>query len=321
MANDRRSHREIELEDALKHLFDCEEVGSAASVDSLSGALQVRGEQSTMILGRLRSQGLAEPRGDVWLLTEDGQKSAMAMVRRHRLYETWLAQEEGVPIEELHRRAQVEEHLLSLDQVDAFANKLGNPRFDPHGDPIPTRDGEIPMARRVSLAEWDLRKPAMIEHVEDEPVSMYRGIVKDGLYAGMVLMEMESLPDGGVSLTTDGRKLVVAPELLGMIHVDAVDQQKMMPEGVSRLSELAVGEEGVVYGLSAACYGPERRRLLDIGIVPGTRIRCQFQSPFGSPRSYQIRGALFGFRDEQADKVLLAPSCAATNKNQANQEA
>jgi DtxR family Mn-dependent transcriptional regulator len=320
MANDRQSHKEVEVEDALKHIFDCEEVGSVASVDSISGALQVRGGQSTMILGQLRAQGLAEPRGDGWMLTEDGRSAAMAMVRRHRLYETWLAQEEGVPIEELHRRAQVEEHLLSLDDIDELANQLGNPRFDPHGDPIPTRDGEIPVARRISLAEWDLGKPAIIEHVEDEPVSMYRNIVQDGLYAGMILTGMETLPGGGISLVTDGRKLEVAPELLGMIHVAAVTQQRMIPEGIRRLSELEIGEEGVVYGLSAACYGPERRRLLDIGIVPGTRIRCQFQSPFGSPRSYLIRGTLFGFRDEQADKVLLDPEAAPADEINQNQE-
>lgn len=294
-----------EAEDALKHLLDCEEVGSLASVDSVAGALRVRGGQATLILGGLRSLGLADPRGDLWSLSESGRRSAMQMLRRHRLYETWLAREKGVPAEELHRKAQVEEHLLDLEAVDRLANLLGNPRFDPHGDPIPTREGELPQARRVSLAEWDVEQPAMIEHIEDEPVTIYRKIVKDGLYAGMVLTQMESLSDGGVRVWTEGRSLEVSSELLGMIHVAELDQDCDAIVEVRRLSDLKLGEQGVVHGLSEACYGPERRRLLDLGIVPGTSIRCEFQSPFGSPRSYLIRGTLFGFRNEQADKILL----------------
>ena len=307
MPSERQPQKKIEIEDALKHLLDCEEVGSTASVDSVSGALRVRGGNSLRILGEMRNLGLAEPKGDVWVLTEDGRLAALDMVRRHRLYETWLAREKGLPAEELHRKAHVEEHRLDREATDALANQLGNPRFDPHGDPIPTREGELPTARRVSLAEWDVTESAMIEHVEDEPESMYRDVVKAGLFAGMVLSGMKKLSDGGVSVVLEGRKLDVSSELLGMIHVEAVPLDVMEPEGIRTLSELKIGEQGEVYGLSASCYGPERRRLLDIGIVPGTSIRCEFQSPFGSPRSYQIRGTLFGFRREQADKILLKP--------------
>ena len=314
MGSERQPQNKIESEDALKHLLDCEEVGSAASVDSVSGALRVRGGHSLRILGDLRSRGLADPRGDVWVLTEMGRREALEIVRRHRLYETWLAQEKGLPADELHRKAHIAEHHLDREATDALADRLGNPRFDPHGDPIPTRDGELPVAHRVSLAEWDVCEPAIIEHVEDEPVTMYRKIVQDGLYAGMILSGMEKLDDGGVRVLIEGRSLDVLPELLGMIHVAEVPPEEMVPVGIRSLSELAIGEQGVVYGLSASCYGPERRRLLDIGIVPGTKIRCEFQSPFGSPRSYQIRATLFGFRSEQADKILLEPKSTSSDQ-------
>jgi len=308
MASERQSQKKIEVEDALKHLLDCEEVGSRASVDSVSGALRVRGGQSVRILGELRLQGLADPKGDVWVLTASGRRYALEMVRRHRLYETWLAQEKGVPSEELHRKANIEEHGLDRAATDALADRLGNPRFDPHGDPIPTREGDLPQASRVSLAEWDVAERAIIEHVEDEPVTMYRNIARDGLYAGMVLSEMKRLSDGGVRVKLEGRTLDISSEVLGMIHVAEVPEEEVEPAGIRSLSELAIGECGEIYGLSKSCYGPERRRLLDIGIVPGTKICCAFQSPFGSPRSYQIRGTLFAFRSEQADKILLTPS-------------
>jgi len=301
----KQSQQQIRREDALKHLLDCEEAGGAASVDSVSGSLQLRGGVAVQVLGDLQSNSMAEPRGDVWALTDSGRVEALEMVRKHRLYETWLAREKGVPADQWHEKADVAEHGLDKAATDALANRLGNPRFDPHGDPIPTREGELPEGSRISLAEWDFDRSALVEHVEDEPVSMYRKIVALGLHAGMILSGIKKSPSGGVSVLVEGRTMDILPELLGLIHVGPVASEDEEPEGLRRLSELKIGEEGEVYGLSTSCYGPERRRLLDLGVVPGTKIRCEFQSPFGSPRSYLIRGTLFGFRDEQADKILL----------------
>jgi len=221
-----------------------------------------------------------------------------------------------VPADQWHEKADIEEHGLDREATDFLADRLGNTRFDPHGDPIPTREGILPSAKRVSLAEWDVSKPAVIDHIEDEPVSMYRKIVHLGLHAGMVLSRMKFLPDGGVGVLIEGKTLEISPELLGLIHVGEVLDEEVEPEGIRRLSDLKIGEEGEVYGLSTSCYGPERRRLLDLGVVPGTKIRCEFKSPFGSPRSYLIRGTLFGFRDEQADKILLTPKKDAQKMEQ-----
>jgi len=306
----KQSQQQIRREDALKHLLDCEEAGGAASVDSVSGSLQLRGDTAVQVLGDLQSKSMAEPRGDVWGLTDSGRVEALEMVRKHRLYETWLAREKGVPADKWHEQADVAEHGLNQADTDALANRLGNPRFDPHGDPIPTREGDLPSVERISLAEWEVGKVAVIDHIEDEPVTMYRKIVSLGLHAGMVLSGMKSLSNGGVSVIIEGRTLEIAPELLGLIHVGDVLDEEVEPEGIRRLTELKIGEVGKVYGLSASCYGPERRRLLDLGVVPGTKIRCEFQSPFGSPRSYSIRGTLFAFRDEQADKILLTSANA-----------
>jgi len=304
---EKQSQRQIEIEDALKHFLACEEAGNALSSDSLSGVLQIRREDAALVLGEMRERTLAEPKGDVWCLTEKGKQLALEMVRRHRLYETFLAREKGVPADQWHSKADAEEHRMDDHATNALANRLGNPRFDPHGDPIPTREGDLPMASRVSLVEWDVSEPAMIDHIEDEPVSMYRKLVSLGLHAGMVLREMKSIDGGGLQISVEGRTIEVSSELLGMIHVVELPEEEEMPDGIRRLSELKVGEEGVVYGLSASCYGPERRRLLDLGIVPGTLIRCEFQSPFSSPHAYFVRGTLFGFRDEQAEKILLEP--------------
>jgi len=278
-----------------------------ASVDSLAGALSIRRARATRLLDALRVGALADPHGDAWLLSAKGRAEAVEMVRRHRLYETWLARESGLPPTEWHRKAHVVEHRMDLAATDALADRLGNPRFDPHGDPIPTREGELPTEPRVSLAEWSQGRDAIIEHIEDEPETVYREIVHAGLHAGMVLSGMERLDDGAVGVVSEGRALVVASAWLGMVHVAEVPAGAVDPPDVRHLSTLAVGESAMVHGLSPSCYGPERRRLLDLGLVPGTAIRCEFRSPFGSPRSYLVRGTMLALRREQAEKILVRP--------------
>jgi DtxR family Mn-dependent transcriptional regulator len=70
-----------------------------------------------------------------------------------------------------------------------------------------------------------------------------------------------------------------------------------------RLSSLMPGEAGEVAGISRACHGPERRRLMDLGILPGTPIEAEMSSPSGDPTAYRVRGALIALRREQADLI------------------
>lgn len=304
MADERRVGIGQRAEDGLKHLLECEEAGVAAGVDSVAGALRLRRARAAGLLAELGRLGLAGPHGEGWVLTGAGREMALEMVRRHRLVETWLARETGVPAGDWHRAAHVAEHRLGRAAADELADRLGNPRFDPHGDPIPTREGELPAARRVSLAEWG-EPVAIIEHLEDEPESLFREMVRVGLHAGMVLGGIERGVGGVVRVSAEGRVIQVPVAWLGMIHVAPVPPEETADPGLRRLTDVACGGEAEVHGLSAACAGAERRRLLDLGLVPGTRVRCEFASPFGSPRSYLVRGAMVALRREQADKVLV----------------
>jgi DtxR family Mn-dependent transcriptional regulator len=95
-----------------------------------------------------------------------------------------------------------------------------------------------------------------------------------------------------------------------MIHVAEVPEEAELAPGLARLSELETGAEAVIRALSPGCVGPERLRLLDLGLVPGTRIRPEFESPFGSPRAYFIRGTMIALRREQAEMVLVQSEAA-----------
>lgn len=298
------SSREL-MEDALKHLLDCDQSGRGATVESLAGALGKPQKKSAEILGQLRGRGLATATGDAHHLTEDGRLYALQVVRTHRLYETWLARETSTPATDWHREAHKAEHHLEAAEVDAIADHLNNPRFDPHGDPIPTREGHLPKRSLTSLASWSDGAAARIAHIEDEPESLYRQAEALGFAPSTRIDDIRHLPDGSIDCRVEGRSLKIPASVAPLIHLVETEQDDTDSANLSRLSDLPIGSEAVVHALAPSCTGPERRRLLDLGVVPGTRIRCEFAGPFGTPRSYDIRGALIALRDYQAERILI----------------
>lgn len=297
----------VRIEDALKHLLDCNEAGRAATVDSLAGALGLPREDAADTLALLRARGLAGTDGVGHSLSPEGRSYALRVVRGHRLYETFLARETGTPPEHWHREAHKAEHLLDDNALDALAARLNHPRFDPHGDPIPTREGHLPRRALDALTCWPDGMPARIEHLEDEPEPLFRLAGSLGLAPGMRLNRAEHLADGAVRCEVEGRDMIIPAAVAAMVHLAPADPGEAIPAGLGRLSDLAPGGEAIIHALAPSCTGLERLRLLDLGVVPGTRIRCEFASPFGSPRSYRLRGALIALRDHQAERILIHP--------------
>jgi DtxR family Mn-dependent transcriptional regulator len=250
---------------------------------------------------------LATAAGDSHQLTGDGRVYALQVVRTHRLYETWLARETSTPAADWHREAHKAEHHLDAAQVDEMADSLNNPRFDPHGDPIPTREGRLPKRELASLASWPDGRSARIAHIEDEPESLFRQTEALGLAPGTRIDDSRRLENGSIECRVEGRIFIIPAAVAPLVHVAGTTADDAEPGGLRRLSDLPIGGEAVVHALAPSCTGPERRRLLDLGVVPGTRVRCEFASPFGSPRSYDIRGALIALRDHQADRILIHP--------------
>ncbi len=304
--------RHILAEDALKHLLASELAGGGVLAEDLATAMKIRRGKAERILAQLREQGLATVRGDGHFLTEEGRQQGLKILRSHRLYETWLARHSGLPPHDWHRTAQRAEHRLDAAAADSLADSLNNPRFDPHGDPIPTREGTLPAQVWTALPEWDAGAAAVVRHIEDEPEELFRQLDRLGLHPGMVLTEIHTQADGAITFRSEGRELVLASTLAALVQVAAVPVEITPDAMVRRLGDLRPGEEASIDSLSPACMGPERRRLLDLGMVPGTHIRCEFTSPFGSPRAYLVRGSLVALRREQAERILVRVAGAAS---------
>lgn len=300
----RRATERVLIEDALKHLFDFEYKERVANLQSLSGALAVSGNRAADLLGRLREQELVVFDGDGYRLTGEGRKYALRVVRIHRLWERYLSEETGLAPDAWHHEAERLEHTTSPEEAEALSASLGHPRFDPHGDPIPTAGGDIAPPRGRPLTELEVGELAEIIHVEDEPDAIYAQLVAEGLYPGMRVRVNESTPQR-IAFEADAEEHVLAPVLAANLSVLPLPKEVEMEGPFERLSSLDPGDRARVVALSPVLRGAERRRLLDLGLIPGTEVAAEIESPGGDPVGYRVRGAVIALRREQAAQVKV----------------
>jgi DtxR family Mn-dependent transcriptional regulator len=295
----------VYTEDALKHFYKAELEGVRPTLQSLAGALQVTLNRAADVVERLQSCELLLVAGDEMSLSPSGRRYALNIIRAHRLWEQHLAEETGVEETMWHREAERQEHRISPEEADRLAAQLGHPMFDPHGDPIPTKEGELRTPAGEPLAAVEPNHWARIVHIEDEPESVYAQIRALGLSAGMLVRLLESSPQR-IRLWVDGDEHVLAPVVASNIGVRPVTQTAAEEgEDYKSLSRLRPGDRATVQRISPRCRGAERRRLLDLGILPGTEVGAEMTSLGGGLTAYRVRDALIALRREQADLIQV----------------
>ena len=293
-----------QAENALKHLLSQASAGHATSFSSLQGALRASDRTLMALIERLEREGLIRTDGTEFRLTGEGERVALQVVRAHRLWELYLADELGVPVGQVHAKAERAEHLLSPAEVDRLSAAMGHPETDPHGDPIPGRDGELVAPDQTPLSAWPLATDGRIVHLEDEPPLAYAQLTALGLRLGQVVHIIEASATRLV-LSDGENEYVLAPMLAGNVHVAPAAAVPTSSPGTLRLSELPAGRLGEVVSLDPGLRGFMRRRLLDLGFTPGARIRPDLTTFAGDPRGYRLRGTTIALRREQSDRVLV----------------
>ena len=293
-----------QVEDALKHLFDQQYRGRRATYVSLGGALRLNDRRMMQLLARMQHQGLVVARGQDFELTAEGGRVARQVVRAHRLLERYFADEARLPLPQIHRAAERGEHSLTAAQVDALSASLGHPRMDPHGDPIPGRDGEIAPAGDTPVTAWPVEQFGRITHLEDEPPLAYAQIVAEGLRVGQVVRICESTPERLV-LTDGEHEFRLAPVVASNVFVAPAPHAAA--SDLITLADLAPGDDAEVVAVDVNCQGFSRRRLMDLGFTPGAQLQPTLETFAGDPRAYRIRGTLVALRAEQARQVLVRP--------------
>ena len=300
------SARRAQVEDALKYLLKQEQSGRHASPEALAGAMHLSGTETLGLITRMEAQGQLKTSDGGLRLTSEGESWALHVVRAHRLWERYLADEARLPLQQVHREAERREHGMSPEQLDDLEASLGHPHHDPHGDPIPTRGGEVQPAGGTPLTAWPADTPGRIVHLEDEPPLAYAQILAEGLRLGQTIRVLGATPERMV-LSDGENEYRLAPAVAANVHLVPIPERWEAQSGVMPLSQLPDGASGEVVALDDACQGFTRRRLLDLGMTPGARLRAEMRNVFGDPRAYRVRGTLIALRREQAALVWVKP--------------
>jgi Mn-dependent DtxR family transcriptional regulator/FtsP/CotA-like multicopper oxidase with cupredoxin domain len=206
-----------------------------------------------------------------WRLTASGRLLALEIVRHHRLLELFLARSLGMGWDRIHAEAEVLEHHISEELEELIATALGDPEFDPHGHPIPTRDGRMPTRRMRSILDVDAGDVATIVQVRGETPELLRYLDDNGLLVGTPVTVLAHEPVAGtttVRVHGDDSLVVMGNELASRIDVDGAPnpttergsiEARMVAVGAATIALLVAALAAVLFVQGAP--GAERRVL------------------------------------------------------------
>jgi DtxR family Mn-dependent transcriptional regulator len=205
------------VEDYLKVIYHLSNQGGFAATSDIAAMLEVAPPSVSGMVKRLSETGLIEhvPYRGVQL-TAQGRRAALRMIRRHRLLELYLTQHLGYDWGGVHAEAERLEHAVSDELIDRMARALGDPQYDPHGDPIPTAAGEIEEAELVSLADAGIGTKLELRQVGTQDPARLRYFAEQGLTPGVLLTVTDRQPFNGpttIRLVPSGDPRVVGREL------------------------------------------------------------------------------------------------------------
>ena len=176
------------MQDYLKTIYELRQRSGRATTNALAEKLGVAAASATGMIKKLAEMKLVayEPYQGA-TLTQAGEKLALEIVRHHRLIELYLTEALGYTWDRVHEEADRLEHAISDEFADKISNLLGDPKIDPHGDPIPTKDGTVAAFSLDTLDLVPAGQTVRVERVRDEDPSVLRLVAQLGLMPGTVI--------------------------------------------------------------------------------------------------------------------------------------
>ena len=215
----------VAVQDYLKAIYSLETAGERVTTSALAARMGVSAPSATAMTKRLDELGLVEraPYKGV-ALTEDGRRSALEMLRHHRLLERYLADRLGLSLDEVHAEADRLEHALSEELEAKIDAELGYPTRDPHGDPIPDRELRLKAGRDRTLADLKPGERASVSRVPNDDPELLRYLGELGLVPGSDVEVVTLAPFAGpVTVRTERGDHAISRELADRISAAGGD--------------------------------------------------------------------------------------------------
>ena len=210
------------VEDYLKAIYAIGRGTGAAATTEIAQRLALAPASVSGMVRRLAQQGLlAYERYHGVKLTESGRRAALRTLRRHRVIEAYLSQALGYPWDRVHDEAERLEHAASDELVDRMAATIGEPEVDPHGAPIPTRDGSVDEKEYTSLADLPVGTAGLVVRVADEDPEMLRYLAELAILPGKKVTVKARAPfEGPITLAIGKQELSIGPALAQQVMVE-----------------------------------------------------------------------------------------------------
>jgi DtxR family transcriptional regulator, Mn-dependent transcriptional regulator len=198
-------------ENYIKSIYNLQEKTEKVNTNSLANFLNTSAASITDMLKKLKSKKLLEYRKYYgFRLNEAGNKEALKIIRRHRLWEYFLVAKLGMEWEKVHDIAEELEHVSSPELINKLDNYLGNPKIDPHGDPIPDEKGKIAILKQKALKDLPIKQSATVSSVSNQTPEMMQMLNHYGIGIGSQIKVLKAFEfDGSLQI-----KIAKKPECI-----------------------------------------------------------------------------------------------------------
>lgn len=219
------------VEDYLKAIFELERSGEPAETNAIARTLGIAPASVSGMVRRLAEQGLiTHERYHGARLTAAGRRAALKTLRRHRVIEAYLTSALGYSWDRVHDEAERLEHAASDELINRMADAIGEPETDPHGAPIPTREGRLHERTLVPLSSLEAGESARVERVSDENADRLRYLAELGIVPGVVVQIIAREPfDGPIALRIADTTRTIGSELASQLLVASLPARRPRP--------------------------------------------------------------------------------------------
>ena len=201
-------------ENYIKSIFHLQQETGLVNTNSLAAEMQTRPASVTDMLKKLKGKKLLQyEKYKGFKLNEAGKKAALNVVRKHRLWEFFLVEKLNFDWDKVHSIAEEMEHISSEELVQRLDNFLGNPSFDPHGDPIPDKNGKIQVIKQQSLSEISFKKNVTVSSVSNQTAQMLDMLKHYNIAIGTQLMVLKKFEfDGSLEIKVSKQNACIISE-------------------------------------------------------------------------------------------------------------